>query len=468
MKALRYVGNNGCRNDSYAKALALPSSELVVLDLASKQPNITLRASIDNKPLCLNCSPQMRDFRDIAVLAYILDSLALRNHSADYWSREFDCLMPVRTPQSWQENGQQLSNMLANLAGDQYRFDWLPAVSMPGHPKHRTRIPRGFDAVCLFSGGIDSLLGAYELLHQGKQLLLVGHQSEQATASAQKENFRHLIHLFPKRANLIQFRISVSRSKRTLFGIPEPSEDTHRVRSFLFLALAVSIADMAGVREIYMPENGLIALNPPLDMSRLGTCSTRTAHPRFLVQFLGLADGLGVFSGTLKNPFLYKSKTDMVRSLDPRLYPALLRSVSCTRPSRYQDRHVRHCGYCVPCIYRRAALAACGLDNTSHYAFDVFNELGALTTTTSPDFISLVQFARRFRSLSPLHKQAAILSQGYFPPSAGGSIGPSPTPDYSPWVEMFDRWTGEFLKLISEQASASTKNILRWSNPVNV
>jgi 7-cyano-7-deazaguanine synthase in queuosine biosynthesis len=357
--------------------------------------------------------------------------------------------------------------MLANLAGDQYTFTLLPAVSMPGHPKHRARIPRGFDAVCLFSGGIDSLLGAYELLQQGKHLLLVGHQSEQATAAAQRVVFQHLMHLFPKRGSLVQFRISVSRSEQTLFPIPKPGEDTHRVRSFLFLALAVSVADMAGVREIYLPENGLIALNPPLDMSRLGTCSTRTAHPKFLAQFLQLVNELGVFSGTLKNPFLYESKTDMLRSLDPRLKPALLRSVSCTRPSRYQDRHVRHCGYCVPCIYRRAALAACGLDSASDYAFDVFTQLGALTETTRLDFTSLVQFARRFRSLSPLHKNATVLSQGYFPPSVGGEIGPHPTSDYSPWVKMLDCWTTEFLNLIDDRASAATKKFLRWSSPVS-
>jgi hypothetical protein len=83
MKALRYVGKNGCRDGSYEKALAMPSSDLVVLDLASKQPNVTLRATIDDSPLSLHCSASVRDFRDIAVMAYILDSLALRKDGVD-------------------------------------------------------------------------------------------------------------------------------------------------------------------------------------------------------------------------------------------------------------------------------------------------------------------------------------------------------------------------------------------------
>ena len=172
-----------------------------------------------------------------------------------------------------------------------------------------------------------------------------------------------------------------------------------------------------------------------------------------------------MFAGTLRNPFLYESKTDMLRDFDPRLRPALVRSVSCSRPSRYKNRHVRHCGYCVPCVYRRAAYAACGLDSTSEYAFDVFTELSGMTDTTRLDFVSLVQFARKYQSLSPLQKQGTVLSQGYFSPAVGGDIGSSATADYSPWVQMLDRWTGEFLDLVEERASASTKTFLHWESP---
>jgi 7-cyano-7-deazaguanine synthase in queuosine biosynthesis len=463
MKALRYVGKNGCRDKGYTRALAEPPVDLVILDLTSRRPNIALRATIDERRLYLRTSPGVRDFRDITVMSYILDTLAQRKDGTDYWSREFTCSFPVRDAKIWKTNEDALSRLLATLAGDQYQYEWLSAVSMPAHPGHRARIPKTFDAVCLFSGGIDSLLGAHKLLQLGKRLLLVGHQSEPATSKAQKEVFKHLMRLFPKQASLIQFRVAASRNEQPLFPIREGEEETHRVRSFLFLGLAIAVADMAGVREIYMPENGLIALNPPLDLSRLGTCSTRTAHPRFLRQFLDLSRALGVYSGTLKNPFLYESKTDMLRSLEPTLKAALLRSVSCARPSRYQDRHVRHCGYCVPCIYRRAAFAAAGLDTASDYAFDVFKQFASMTETARADFITLIEFARRYSQLSALRKQATVLSQRYFSPAVGGEIGPYETADYSPWVKMLDRWTAEFLSLVDAQASASTKKSVRWS-----
>src|ERR1035437_10079439 len=96
MKALRYVGKNGCREKAYADLLENPSNDTVILDLASKRPNITLRATLDGRPLYLRGSPMGRDFRDVGVMAYVLDTLSLRKDSADYCSREFDSLFPVR------------------------------------------------------------------------------------------------------------------------------------------------------------------------------------------------------------------------------------------------------------------------------------------------------------------------------------------------------------------------------------
>jgi 7-cyano-7-deazaguanine synthase in queuosine biosynthesis len=460
MNALRYVGKNGCQAKVYREFLAEAPEDHTILDVVSKRPNITLRATINRKPLYLGTSPEVRDFRDVGIMGYILDTLQRRKDAPDYWSRQYDCVVPVRNPEAWGANTELLQRLLATLAGDRYSFQWLPAVSMPSHPKHNARVPKGFDAVCLFSGGIDSLLGAYGLLKKGKSLLLVGHQSEPTTAKAQKDVFLHLQRLFPGKACLIQFRLSVSQSAEPQFPLPDRGENTYRVRSFLFLALAVAVANMAGVHELHVPENGLIALNPPLDLSRLGTCSTRTAHPRFLKQFVDLAKALGVYTGTLVNPFLYESKTDMLQCIDARLVPAVQRSVSCAHASLYQDKGVRHCGYCVPCIHRRAAMAEANLDRAADYAFDVFKDIDALTTTTRLDFISLTQFARKFQDLRPLQKQGIVLAQGYFSPDLGGVFGPHPAKDYSPWVQMLERWTARFLALIQASAPAVTKRAI--------
>lgn len=105
------------------------------------------------------------------------------------------------------------------------------------------------------------------------------------------------------------------------------------------------------------------------------------------------------------------------------------------------------------------------MDRVSDYAFDVFTQLDGMTDTTRIDFVSLVQFAQRYRSLSPLQKQAVVLSQDYFPLAVAAELGLHETSDYSSWVEMLDRWTGEFLRLVEDQVSASTKAFLHWKAP---
>ena len=77
MKALRYVGKNGCRDKRYSSALAEPPDDLVILDLASKKPNITLRATIDEQPLLLRTSWTRSRHAKIATTIGAVNSTAL-------------------------------------------------------------------------------------------------------------------------------------------------------------------------------------------------------------------------------------------------------------------------------------------------------------------------------------------------------------------------------------------------------
>lgn len=51
-----------------------------------------------------------------------------------------------------------------------------------------------------------------------------------------------------------------------------------------------------------VPENGLIALNVPLDPLRLGALSTRTTHPFYMARWNDLLSALGI-PGRLENPY---------------------------------------------------------------------------------------------------------------------------------------------------------------------
>lgn len=457
MKLVRYVGG-GCTEPAYTAALA--DGESAVIDTRSRRPNVVVRFRHADRPVRVDLSPLHRDFLDLAAAVYVADELARRKDAADWWSRPFHYLFPVKDPAVWQGADGPLRRCLGGLSGDEYGFAWPERSGLPRGRRPRRRLSGRFDAVTLFSGGIDSLLGAWRLLESGKRVLLVGHQADGLTAAAQTELAGELGRVFAGRVALVQTRVSRSGSKRPHFRLPPKREETHRPRSFLFLSLAACVAHSLGVGELHIPENGLIALNPPLQVSRIGTLSTRTAHPVYLGRFRGVVRQLGVYAGELKNPFIDQSKTDMLRGLDPRLHPLLLRSVSCARPSRYQDRHVRHCGYCVPCLFRRAAMSVAGLDRAADYAFDVFNQFAGMTATTQADIKALVPFAARVAGGGEAELERLVLSHGAFPPEAAAEIGGLTASDYTSWTGMLRRWAAHFLDYFDSRAAVPVKAAL--------
>jgi len=450
MKILRYVGDSSCSDEGYRNALL--AGEHAVVDPVSAERNVTVELRRDGRQLIhLPMAAEVRDLVDLAVTAYIADELVSREVMEDGWTRDLDLLIPVRERERWRTGDEQLGKALSFLSQDRWQFTWPERSAMPKGVHHRARLPAGFDAVCLFSGGIDSLLGACQLLAAGRKVLLVGHQAEPITAAAQKVLARELGTRFPGQVCLVQCRVARAKMEHPKFALPGKVEDSHRPRSFLFLALAVAVARAARIPEVFMPENGLIALNPPLQVSRLGSHSTRTAHPIFLMRLQAFLRAAGVFDGTIRNPFLYESKTDMLRNLDPTLISLVERSVSCSHPSRYQDEGVRHCGYCIPCLYRRAAMMVCGLDRDRDYAFDVWSTRKSLrkgrplTPYAQADVRALVPFAQRVQKASDVALESIVLAHGYFPPSTGGVIGPHATADYRVWTAMLRRWASDFL-----------------------
>lgn len=453
MKAVRFVGEDGCDDPAYADAIAG-----ILGGVIDTLPggNVTLRFKRDNHPLFVGMSQLSRDLVDIAVMAYITDEMEKRECAPDWWTRSQDFTVPVRDPALWSRVTPLLASTLKHVGGDNFCFRWMERKAI-AIKKHRLKLPRGKDAVCLFSGGIDSLMGAYHLLKRGKKLIILGHQADNITASAQTALANQLALLFPKQLTLVQCRLARSLAEESRYRLADKVEETHRCRSFLFLSLATAVAASAGVSELYIPENGLIALNAPLQRSRFGSLSTRTAHPQFLASFADLVSQIGAFTGDLRNPFLYQSKTDMLRGLPAELIPLIKRSVSCSRASRYKNLKVLHCGYCMPCIYRRAAMIECVLDDSTHYAFDVFQHLGDVKPYQRQDFRGLIQFAQRAVAANPMELDMTVLSHGYFSPEVGVRLGPYGTADYTPWANMIRSWSQDFLRKMRTACSSETR-----------
>ncbi|SEJ81537.1 hypothetical protein MAA5396_03406 [Marinovum algicola] len=314
------------------------------------------------------------DLMIMATAVYAADTGVSRDRYADDgWTRMIDLSVPVAEPELWRHQHDHLSRMLQFLTGDHWSFTFR---HRPDEFQSFTKQPEEMDftdftQVSLFSGGLDSLIGAIDLLASGQRPLLVSHYWDGEASSAQ----RQLLEVLKDRHE------DAFESVRAYIGFrkkdfPEAGSDNNqRARSFLFYSLAVVAADaVASTDKVLIPENGLIALNVPMDAHRLGSLSTRTAHPHFIRSMSDLVKVLGI-NVSLENPYRFKTKGEMAREcLDRDLLAELApTSMSCSHPAqvRFESAPPQHCGRCVPCLIRRASLAA-GLDgpDTTQYFLD--------------------------------------------------------------------------------------------------
>jgi hypothetical protein len=301
--------------------------------------------------------------------------------SQDSWTREIRLVVPVSDPARWGAAISTLTKALNFLTGDQWTIGFrmrpnrFATIAKQASPSLLTP---PFDSLSLFSGGLDSLIGAIDLLHAGSTPLLVSHFGEGATSDAQRKLFAGLKKQY---ANLAFDRLRVGMTFDKGLVKDVGSENSTRGRSFLFFALGVFAGTGLGNGFVLrVPENGLIALNVPLDPLRLGSNSTRTTHPYYMARWNELLTELGI-DGRVENPYWDKTKGEMAsacanKALLLKLAP---HSLSCAHPANarwqgQQGRGIEHCGYCLPCLIRRAALDSAwgaGQDETTYTVSDL-------------------------------------------------------------------------------------------------
>lgn len=298
--------------------------------------------------------------------------------SQDSWTREMRLVVPVSDPAHWMAAAPTLKKMLDFLTGDRWTIDFRnrpPRFVTLVQPAPPSSVSPPFDCVSLFSGGLDSLIGAIDLLEDGVVPLLVSHFGEGATSDAQNKLFSGLKQKY-ENVGFERLRVGMTFDDGLVVG--SASENSTRGRSFLFFALGVFAGTGLGRHfTLRVPENGLIALNVPLDPLRLGSNSTRTTHPYYMARWNDLLRELGI-DGEVRNPYWNHTKGEMASGCRS---PALLKklatdSLSCSSPTkgRWQGRGIQHCGYCLPCLIRRAALVAAwgdGKDGTTYTVPDL-------------------------------------------------------------------------------------------------
>jgi 7-cyano-7-deazaguanine synthase in queuosine biosynthesis len=387
-----------------------------VLQVGQRQGNIAIATHLsraDRVPL----SPLAQDLVEIG--AYLHQSDRLVERDLERWSRTFDYYVAVSDVDRWQDLVPLLGRIASFVSGDRIRFHIYPR-------RHRStwsaeiQKPEGqADSVTLYSGGLDSSSGLSTLLAAGQRTVAVTQYSNRL--EDRTSLLRDLSQASGGEVPLVAFRV-VPRRTRTeaVDGGPPPAplkdvENTWRLRTFLYLALAGAVADTLGIDRILMFENGILAHNLPFDPYVIGARSTRHAHPTFLLLMERLFEGLFQRQITIRNPFQFLTKgceagplAELTKSLPGR--PSLVaRTNSCwyfpnlvARLAHSGGRSITHCGACMPCKIRRLAVLEAGLERWEPVEGQYYvNPLAASTFTQGPPLAKFAhdQHSRNLRRL---------------------------------------------------------------------
>lgn len=304
------------------------------------------------------------DFVSLALAATAADTFVLRDETDNGWSRDLHLVVPLAVPERWEAVRAELEAALHFLSGDTWTFD-LRGGGEPPPTAFQVKNRRAIidmtraDCVSLFSGGLDSAIGALDLLEAKQRPLLVSH-AYQGDALYQDRVSEGL----PEKPQ--RFSVNAWPTWEGDGG----GEVSMRTRSFNFVAFAVLAAQVRStlrrgeVTDLFIPENGLIALNAPLTPRRIGALSTRTTHPHYLASLQRILDAVGL-PVRISNPYELQTKGQMVARHSSRA--GIDQFASSTVSCGVWKRIHQQCGRCVPCLIRRASLYAGNVDDHTPY-----------------------------------------------------------------------------------------------------
>jgi 7-cyano-7-deazaguanine synthase in queuosine biosynthesis len=314
-------------------------------------------------------SGAVQDFLYAAMGSYLADIYIPRRTAEDRWSRDFTLYLPVFRYSEWELATDSFAAALNFLTGDRWTISVRRRSQEEPHaaPTMYADQPR---IACLLSGGVDSLVGAINLLSRGETVAFVSQHGGGLTPKFQNETFQKLRERYTELCHENQFYVVGPQ-------LNDDRENTMRSRSILFLGLGVAVASALGSDvPLVVPENGLISLNIPLTRTRAGSSSTRTTHPHFIAGVRQVLRELGV-SNNIELPYRHNTKGEMLAyAEDQNTLRTILRfTMSCSHPeaSRWERTTPGiHCGYCFPCLIRRAAVSAANLEEADvRYTYDV-------------------------------------------------------------------------------------------------
>lgn len=344
---------------------------------------------VDREPMSRTFSQDLpvpaADLLDVVGSIYAADRQSLRRYQGvATGQRKFNLRVPVRQLGVWSspELTRQIQEFLWWISGDVWELEF---VSSRDTQEGQDRQGFLFDlppnppvSVSLFSGGLDSLAGfaRHMLDSPGGTHILVSGRIHDRLAAQQKRQVRRIRVACGSSLPVAEQNVwHVSVPYGIQAGNSSNEEKGQRTRALVFLAIGVITAMQAGADTLWVYENGIGALNLPLNATQLGTDNYRGVHPRSLCMAQDLFESTLGRPCRIRNPYLFTTKAEMCRALLPAgLADVVSETVSCDGyPQRVRKQS--QCGRCTSCILRRQALHSSGLSHHDHgqsYRCDIF------------------------------------------------------------------------------------------------
>jgi hypothetical protein len=255
------------------------------------------------------------------------------------------------------------------------------------------------------------------VLQQSVEPTLVSHSPSTPLSIIQKQVVDSITQEFGHELNVVSvgWRKSRKRTGEFRLGFPMYGPLYQHLRSFFYLCLATGIALETKCKSVYAFENGPVAVNPLLSESHV---NTRTVHPIFLQEFLSLIRIVFQTEIQLANPFLYKTKGEVLKVIENKssALKVLLKTNSCLHyfriPVQARQLGIEHCqarhdGVCLPCVLRRVAMLCANIREQGNYLTDIFNLLSSDKAVLFPqlipgilvDIADLISFCQHIMSL---------------------------------------------------------------------
>jgi len=248
-----------------------------------------------SRAFCRALPPSLADLLDVVMATYAADRRSRRDfRGAAAGQRHISVRVAVRDPWLWADSevGDKLRDLLRWLTEDEWSFEFVTRQAPPPSAETESFLfdlpPEPPVTVSLFSGGLDSLAGLADRAQEssnGSHVLVSGYTHSR------------LVHQQRLQVDLIRspwMRGGAAAGPTEIrhvavpFGIRKPlghrEEKGQRTRALVFLTLGVTTALQAGADTLWVYENGVGALNLPLNETQLGIDNYRGVHPRSLMQ----------------------------------------------------------------------------------------------------------------------------------------------------------------------------------------